>query len=230
VTGPRSFEINFPPSIRGRLKDIEDLLRLHKYKPTKTGLLQISEDLTLGSPRAGAGERGRTPRRTSKKGGGGSRSGDLYTLFLAEENGVTEENVRNRLDDINVQWVPESEIGALDRAASYIAETNTLLINQDFRVFTEFIAHWEKQYKSVPSAKAIITEVAREWFQQTLTEVIYSVDYLRGDKQWSDQDVAAVLCPEALTAAVLPRYHIEMSVRRALGSKLGSVKEKAAIA
>jgi hypothetical protein len=75
-------------------------------------------------------------------------------------------------------------------------------------VFTEFIAHWEKQYKSVPSAKAIITEVAREWFQQTLTEVIYSVDNLRGDKQWSDQDVAAVLCPEALTAAVLPRYHL----------------------
>ena len=132
------------------------------------------------------------------------------------------------MNDINVQWVPEREIGVLDRAASYIAETNTLLINQDFRVFTEFIAHWEKQYKNVPSARAIITEVAREWFQQTLTEVIYSVDYLRGDKQWSDQDVTSVLSPEALTAAVLPRYHIEMSVRRVLGSKLGSVKEKVA--
>jgi hypothetical protein len=93
-------------------------------------------------------------------------------------------------------------------------------------VFTEFIAHWEKQYKSVPSAKAIITEVAREWFPQTLTEVIYSVDYLRGDKQWSDQEVAAVPCPEALTAAVMPCYHIELSVRRALGSKLGSLKKR----
>jgi hypothetical protein len=219
-------ETDYAKSIRDRLKDIEDLLRLRKYKPTKTGLLQISEDLTLGSPRSGAGERRGTSSRAPKKRGGGSRSGDLYTLFLAEEGGIPGEKVRDRLDDINVQWVPESEIGVLDRAASYITETNTLLINQDFRVFTEFIAHWEKQYRSIPSARAIITEVAREWFQQTLTEVIYSVDYLRGDKQWSDQDVSAVLCPEALTAAVLPRYHIEMAVRRALGSKLGSVKER----
>ena len=111
--------------------------------------------------------------------------------------------------------------------AVYVPETQTLLINQDFRVFSEFIAHWEKQYKSVPAARTIITEVAREWFQQTLTEVIYSVDYLKGDKLWSDKDVRDVLSPEALTAAVLPRYHIEMAVRRTLGSKLGSIKERA---
>ena len=28
---------------------------------------------------------------------------------------------------------------------------------------------------------------------------------------------------EALTAAVLPRYHIDISVKRALGSKLGKL-------
>jgi hypothetical protein len=104
------------------------------------------------------------------------------------------------------------------------------LINKDFWVFTEFVTHWEKQYKSVPVARTIITEVAREWFQQTLTGVIYSVDYLRGDKLWSDKDVSSVLSPEALTAAVLPRYHIEMAVRRTLGSKLGSVKDRVATA
>jgi len=169
-------------------------------------------------------------RRGGAGGTGGSRSGGLYTLFLADEGGIPGEKVRDRLDEIDVKWVPESELGVLDRAATYIPETKTLLINQDFRVFTEFIAHWERQYRSVPGAKAIVTEAAREWFQQTLTEVIYSVDYLRGDKQWSDQDVASVLSEEALTAAVLPRYHIEMAVRRALGSKLGSVKDRVAVA
>lgn len=136
--------------------------------------------------------------------------------------------MRDRLDEINVQWVPERENGVLDRAASYTSDTNLLLINQDFRVFTEFISHWEKQYRSVPAAKSIITEVAREWFQQTLTEVIYSVEYLRGDKHWSVKDVEGLLSPEDLTPAVLPRYHIEMAVRRTLGSKLGSVKGQAA--
>ena len=33
---------------------------------------------------------------------------------------------------------------------------------------------------------------------------------------------------EALTTAVMQRYHVDTSVRRALGSKLGSLKERAA--
>lgn len=216
-------EADYAKSIKDRLKDIQDLLKLKKYKPSRTGSLQISDELTLGTPKSNTGAERKRSGRAGSMGGGGSRGGDLYTLFLTD-NGIKGEQVRDRLDEINVFWVPESEVGVLDRAASYTPETNTLLINQDFRVFTEFIAHWEKQYKSVPSARSIITEVAREWFQQTLTEVIYSVDYLRGDKQWSDKDVSGVLSPEGLTAAVLPRYHIEMAVRRALGSKLGSVK------
>jgi hypothetical protein len=31
-----------------------------------------------------------------------------------------------------------------------------------------------------------------------------------------------------LTAAVLQRYHVDVNVKRALGAKLGSLKEKAA--
>ncbi len=220
-------ESDYAKSIRDRLKDIQDLLKLKKYKPSRTGTLLISDELTLGTPRTNSGAERKRSGRGGSGTGGGSRAGELYTLFLAEANGVQGEQVRDRLDEINVNWVPEREIGILDRAATYIPETNTLLINEDFRVFTEFIAHWEKQYRNVPSARSIITEVAREWFQQTLTEVIYSVDYLRGDKQWSDKDVQGVLSPEGLTAAVLPRYHVEMAVRRTLGSKLGSVKGQA---
>jgi len=131
------------------------------------------------------------------------------------------------LNDINVQWVSEAEVGVIDRAASYISETNTLLINKDFRVFTEFVARWERHYRDIPGARTIITEVTREWFQQALTEVVYSVDFLKGGKQWTDDEVKNVVSPEALTAAVLPRYHIEMAVRRSLGQKLGSTKERA---
>ena len=58
--------------------------------------------------------------------------------------------------------------------------------------------------------------------------MIYSVDFLRGDKEGSDKDIADMVSDEALTAAVLPSYRIEMAVRRTLGSKLGSVKERSA--
>ncbi len=40
--------------------------------------------------------------------------------------------------------------------------------------------------------------------------------------------VDEVLVEEALTAAVLQRYHIDMSVKRTLGSRLGSTKERPA--
>lgn len=221
-------EADYAKSIRERLKDIEDMLRLKKYRPTPSGVLQISDELTLGSSRVTAEDRKRGPRGKAGAAGGGSQPGDLYTLFLKEDGGIPGEKVRDRLDEINVQWVSEVDAGVVDRAARYVQETNTLLINQDFRVFTEFVARWEKQYREVPGAKAIITAVAREWFQQTLTEVIYSIDFLRGGKQWSDDDISRAISEESLTAAVLPRYHIEMSVRRTLGHKLGSVKEKQA--
>ena len=35
------------------------------------------------------------------------------------------------------------------------------------------------------------------------------------------------LAEEALTAAVLQRYHVDVNVKRTLGAKLGSLKEKA---
>jgi hypothetical protein len=214
-------ESDYAKSIRERLKDIEDLLKLKKYRPSPNGPLQINPDPTLGAPRqANENTRGGVSGSPGS-GKGGSRSGDLYTLFLKDGAGIPGREVRDRLNEINVQWVSEAEVGVSDRAATYISETNTLLINRDFRVFTEFIVRWEKQYREVPGAKSIITEVAREWFQQGLTEVVYSVDFLKGGKQWTDEEVKSVLSPEALTAAVLPRYHIEMA-----GQKLGSTKER----
>jgi hypothetical protein len=110
-----------------------------------------------------------------------------------------------------------------DRAAHYIPETRLLQINLDFRVFTDYSARWDKRYRLVPGARAVIEEVVHEWFHQTLLEVIYSVDFLRGSREWTDGDVALAHSDEALTAAVLPRYHTEMAVRRALGTRLGAL-------
>ncbi|HVX41401.1 MAG TPA: ATP-binding protein [Gemmatimonadaceae bacterium] len=217
---------DYSKSIKERLREIEDMLRLKKYRPAKSGPIRITSDLTMGAPRTTTEER--EQRTRSRRGtGGGREPGELYTLFVVEEGGQPGREVKDRFD-VKATWVSEADVGSPDRAAHYIRENNELLINEDFRVFTGFIDRWEKLYKGVPGVRQIITEVVHEWFEQQLVEVIYAVDFLRGDKEWSESDITTIVSDEALTAAVLPRYHIEMAVRRALGAKLGSVKERSA--
>jgi hypothetical protein len=50
---------------------------------------------------------------------------------------------------------------------------------------------------------------------------------LRGSKEWTDDQIDKVLSEEALTAVVLPRWHIEQSIKRSPGTRLGSLKAKA---
>jgi hypothetical protein len=40
--------------------------------------------------------------------------------------------------------------------------------------------------------------------------------------------MADALSLEALTAATMQRYHVDVAVKRALGAKLGTLKDKAA--
>ena len=49
---------------------------------------------------------------------------------------------------------------------------------------------------------------------------------LRDSRQWSLEDVQRLWSEEALTTAMLPRYHVDIVIKRTLGAKLGSLKEK----
>jgi len=73
-----------------------------------------------------------------------------------------------------------------------------------------------------------IEHAVREWFQQALVETVIGTQGLQGSSEWTPDDVAKALSEEALTAAVMQRYHVDNAVSRALGSKLGAVQEKAA--
>ncbi len=59
-------------------------------------------------------------------------------------------------------------------------------------------------------------------------ETILGVKSLIGSREWTLDDVAACWTEEALTASVMQRYHIDVAVKRALGSKLGSLRERSA--
>jgi hypothetical protein len=105
---------------------------------------------------------------------------------------------------------------------------NMLQINADFRVFTDMIRRWSDHFSFVPGAGSIVIEVVREWFEQSLVEAVLSSNALRNSQYWSVEDVNKMLSEESLTAVVLPRWHIEQSIKRALGSKFGAIKGKSA--
>jgi hypothetical protein len=112
-------------------------------------------------------------------------------------------------------------------AAKYLPEQNLLQINGDFRGFTDMIDRWCTFYSHVPGARHEITEVTREWFEQALIETILGVQSLKDSREWTIDDIKHAMSEEALTSAVMQRYHIDVAVKRALGSKLGTIKDKA---
>ncbi|MBX3076732.1 hypothetical protein KF913_22670 [Candidatus Obscuribacterales bacterium] len=218
-------------SIQDRLKDIADLYRLKKYRPSQTGRERINSTFDRGAEETPSTRSRKVTERgpgTLNRSGSQSRNvrtkGDIYTLFL-KKGGAPGEELKDHVD-IKVRWVAATEFEPEDRAAHYQSEARTLLINRDFRVFTCFIERWQERYSQVPGAAKIIRDAVHEWFEQTLREVIYSAEHLRGDLEWTDDAMSQLLSDEALTAAVLPRYHTEMAVRKTLGIKLGSIKDK----
>lgn len=134
--------------------------------------------------------------------------------------------------DPEVKWISVEEgtraPGFLeDRAATYLFDQNLLQINGDFRVFTDMVDRWCDFYSHVPGARPEIRKVCHEWFEQALVETVLGAQTLKGSKEWTIDDMKVALNEEALTAAVMQRYHIDVAVRRALGAKLGTLKDKA---
>lgn len=218
-------------AIRERLKQIRELIKLSRYRRTPSGTATIDEPTVGGKPRETDTTR---EHRESKGGGRGGRAGDIYALF-ALADGEPGEEVISEFDP-TVDWVsvengkripPDLE----DRAAKYLVEENLLLINADFRVFRDMLDRWVKLYESAgvtSGVQAVAEDAVREWFEQALIESVIGVQSLRGSQEWSVEDIAKSLSQEALTTAVMQRYHVDNSIRRALGSKLGSLKDRAA--
>ncbi|MFL5846717.1 MAG: hypothetical protein ACJ762_18700 [Solirubrobacteraceae bacterium] len=213
-------------AIKERLKAIRDLMRVSRYRPTKTGDMNVSHQTAGGKPRTN--DESTTP---SGSGGGstGGRAGGIYALFVDDE-GVPGEEVFADTDPV-VQWISVKDktrtVELLeDRAAKYLADQNILQINADFRVFNDMIDRWCVHYPDVPGAADVVGSTVREWFEQALVETVIGAQSLQGSPFWTIEDIGKLWSEESLTAAVLQRYHIDINVKRTVGSKLGSASPK----
>lgn len=216
-------------AIRERLRQMRDLFKFSKYRLTPNGSLLVDP----GSMGQGgeSGEESERERTTRGRGGQpGGRGGNVYALFLLD-GGVPGEAVNT--DNVpEVIWVSAAtgtrEPPFLeDRAAKYLVEQNVLQINADFRVFTDMVDRWCRQYAGTLGVREAVEDVVHEWFEQALVETVLGVLALKDSQRWTVEDIGRALSEEALSSAVMSRYHIDVTVKRALGAKLGSLRERA---
>lgn len=216
-------------SIRERLKQIRELFKFSRYRPTPDGKHSIDDTFVNtggANDDGGASGEGGAGGRGKRKGG---RAGDIYALF-ADSGNTPAEEVGGFADPI-VKWVSVRDgtrTGDFleDRAAKFLPQANTIQANADFRVFTDMIDRWRKFYGQASGVEATVESVVKEWFQQQLVETVLGALALRKSGNWSEVEVEALWSEEALTSAVLPRYHIDVCIKRSLGSKIGTLKEK----
>ena len=73
-----------------------------------------------------------------------------------------------------------------------------------------------------PGSRDVAERAVRGWYEQALVETVIGSQGLCNRKHWSSRDVEAALTPEALTAAVMQRYHVAMAAKREVSRRLGA--------
>jgi len=240
--GSSAFDQDHVKSIKDRLKGIIDLYKVSRYRPNPQGVYlsdetsRVPTGLSPDSGRKGKGGGGGGGAGTAAGGNAaGVRDGELGNIYhLFEKKGGVASDKSETDPFPVVQWVSihqgtRDENEMEDRAARYLPEQNTLRVNADFRVFTDMVRRLCKERKDAPdgSIEGVVTDVVRGWFEQALIETVIGLQQLKGSKEWGPEQIEAALSEEALTAAVMQRYHVHNQCRRDLGAKLGKVLQEA---
>jgi hypothetical protein len=214
--------------------DVGETNKVSRYRPAPAGVYLSDESSAVRV--------GRSPFSGAKSEGGGGTGyqvgaatkgdkdgqiGNIYHLFEKKDGTPSE---KSTVDPFPVvKWVSiknsgrTEDDGMEDKAAKFIQNQNTLLVNADFRVFTDMVARLckEKDTGLGSGVESVVEEVVHQWFEQALVETVIGVQQMRGSKEWGPDEIVRALSPEALTSAVMQRYHVYIACRRDLGAKFG---------
>jgi hypothetical protein len=222
--------------IRERLKDVRKFFRLPRYRRVSNGTHQTKDDASGREPEA-VTPRTRVKRNprvrpvvpiTVKAG----TDPDASSRRLAED-GEQSKQMPGEDDDPRFVWVSLDGVNAKahrdpgemeDRAATYIRQSNLIKGNADFRGFTDLVEHFAQTYSGKPGARQVSHRVVYEWFEQLLIEAVLGARSLEGSQMWNVEDLDRAVSDEALTTAVAPRWHVYNSIKRTIGSQLGTAE------
>ncbi len=221
--------------IKDRLKDVMQLLRPKRARPSASGAVRAAGPSVTG-PGDGSGTtyetpvgpREHRPKTTSPRGVG------AVLAIVADEESDPATEVFSMLS-INPKWVSEEEAenvtivngngrGLRDRAAALGGEdgatAEVLLLNHEFRGYQSIVAavnEWGNPDGDGEIAAKIET-FTREWIEQKMVEAVVGLRQLENGSTWTAGHFDDALSPVALTAAFMAdRWHTLREVKRQAG-------------
>ena len=216
-------------AMRKRLQAISSFFHLSRYRANARGADNLEREPGAEPSMPPRRERERVETTTTTQTGRTERKPrnprELFEKIARQ--GQAAQQIEMDAAIPNIEWV-SSELDDYadrnpddlqDRAARYIREQNLVLANADFRVFGDMIRHYVGIYGDQPGFEQVVREAVEIWMAQSLAETVMGVLSLANSQQWSERDIAGALSEEALTGAVMQRYHVDSAVRRHLGSK-----------
>ena len=120
--------------------------------------------------------------------------------------------------------MPETD-GLEDRAAQFIPTANLIKANQDFQAFKDVIDHFCGAFKDVDGAEQLVVSIVQEAFEQQLVEAVAGAMSLKNRPLWKTTDFDAAISEEALTLAVMPKYHLILFIKKQIKERLGASPE-----
>lgn len=230
--------------IRDRLKEVMQLLRPRRFRPTQQGRVKAS-----GSPVTGPGREGgeiiEFPTGTKPHAARRPRARGIGAVLseLEDQAGTPAEEVESS-ENLEPKWVTEQESegfaivkgntnGLHDRAAALAGTdgrtANILLLNRQFRGYQAILAvvnEWANP-EGDDDKVAKIEAVTQEWIEQKMIEAVEGLRQLENGKTWITEHYDEAMSPVSLTAAFMAdRYHTLREVKRAAGAfrQPGAVK------
>ena len=213
---------DFSENIEKRLKELNNIFKIDRFRFTKSGKLKVAGDLPGDTPNAEGDE---SSHEHGGKKGNRKAKNDLFAAFINEE-GQTGEKQKGENKLPKVVWVSalngtRAENDLEDRAARYVARDNLITANADFRYFEAYIEALKLDY---PHAGVDhIKSVLHEWVEMQLIESVMGIQSLQGSPTWSDANTLEDALSElALTTAVMPRYATYSQIKRNLSQRVGA--------
>jgi len=204
-------------AVRERIKEVLQLFPVPKYVPSPTG----AEELDDENPVPGNNSGGRNGSRSRGESGEPAKPRPPRAARGLKPKGPRGDRTsQNDVPDWRWKYLRDGtrSPGEMeDKAAQYDPSTNMLLINGDFRGFNVWVDYFASQYPSMPAVREQVEQQVQLWWEQTLLEAVIAHRDYRRSPHWQMQE----LSDEALTMAVLPRYHLFTAFKRGIRTLLG---------
>jgi hypothetical protein len=201
-----------------KLKALLPRMRQRFFRPSAAG----AEVVNLNRAGGMAKRSKRSQSGSGGAGGGGSSGrGSAAATNAAGHTKATEFNPK--VDIPKIDWVAEADLAQPNRAAEYLRNSHTILVNKDFWLFKQEFEHWASIYQSVQGAQRHITEVIEEVYGLALGSRIMHAWTLEGKPGWEDEDeFKKLISAESLTLACLGIAHADAQIAPKIGGRLGA--------